>query len=127
MGIPLLILVTCCSQLDFYPLHFSSTGSASNFSKIFHSFCGQKVSSAALKIRVLIDVNSCLSFCQRGQISLPYKRLGSAIALYTVERRLSERQPSETSNTRTHIFFVLRSNSEKSAITSRSKVLCHFY
>ena len=45
----------------------------------------------------------------------------------TVERRLSERQSSETSNIRTHIFFVLRSNNEKSAITSRSKVLCHFY
>ena len=45
----------------------------------------------------------------------------------TVERRLSERQPSETSNIRTHIFFVLRSNNEKSTITSRNKVLCHFY
>ena len=84
--------------------------------------------------------------------------------LNTVERRLCERQSSETSNIRTHIFFVkifsafhlkkiqytvrvtkpaeiarqtvksllkenggLRSNNEKSAITSRSKVLCHFY
>ena len=87
--------------------------------------------------------------------------------LITVERRLSERQSSETSNIRTHIFFVkifsaflflkkkntvyservakpaqiarqtaksllkengcLRSNNEKSAITSRNKVLCHFY
>ena len=46
---------------------------------------------------------------------------------YTVERRLSEGQSSETSNIRTHIFFVLRSNNEKSAITSRNKVLCHFY
>ena len=45
----------------------------------------------------------------------------------TVERRLAERQSSETSNIRTHIFFVLRSNNEKSAITSRNKVLCHFY
>ena len=45
----------------------------------------------------------------------------------TVERRLSERQSSETSNIRTHIFFVLRSNNEKSAITSRNKILCHFY
>ena len=45
----------------------------------------------------------------------------------TVERRLSERQSSETSNILTHIFFVLRSNNEKSAITSRNKVLCHFY
>ena len=45
----------------------------------------------------------------------------------TVERRLSERQSSETSNIRTHIFFVLRSNNEESAITSRSTVLCHFY
>ena len=44
-----------------------------------------------------------------------------------VERRLSERQSSETSNIRTHIFFVLRSNKEISAITSRSKVLCHSY
>ena len=46
---------------------------------------------------------------------------------YTVERRLSERQSSETSNIRTHIFFVLHSNNENSAITSRNKVLCHFY
>ena len=38
-----------------------------------------------------------------------------------------ELQSSETSNIRTHIFFVLRSNNEKSAITSRNKVLCHFY
>ena len=45
----------------------------------------------------------------------------------TVERRLIERQSSETSNIRTNIFFVLRSNNEKSAITSRNKVLCHFY
>ena len=45
----------------------------------------------------------------------------------TVERRLSERQSSETSNIRTHIFFVLRSNNEKSAITSLKKVLCLFY
>ena len=47
--------------------------------------------------------------------------------LNTAERRLSERQSSETSNIRTHIFFVLRPNNEKSAITSRNKVLCHFY
>ena len=47
--------------------------------------------------------------------------------IYTVERRLSERQSSETSNVWTHIFFVLRSNNEKSAITSHNKVLCHFY
>ena len=45
----------------------------------------------------------------------------------TVERRLSESQSSETSNIRTHISFVVRSNNEKSAITSRNKVLCHFY
>ena len=82
-----------------------------------------------------------------------------------LKRRLSESQSSETSNIRTHIFFVkifsaflflkkkitlyservrkpaeiahqtaksllkdggLRSNNEKSAITSRNKVLCHF-
>ena len=47
--------------------------------------------------------------------------------LITAERRLSECQSSETSNIRTHIFFVLLSNNEKSAITSRNKVLCHFY
>ena len=45
----------------------------------------------------------------------------------TVERRLSERQSSETSNIRTNILFVLLSNNEKSTITSRNKVLCHFY
>ena len=39
----------------------------------------------------------------------------------------AERRPSETSNIRTHIFFTLRSNNEKSAITSRNKVLCHFF
>ena len=49
------------------------------------------------------------------------------ILAITVERRLPERQSSETSNIRTHIFFALRSNNEKSAITSRNKVLCHFY
>ena len=38
-----------------------------------------------------------------------------------------KRQSSETSDVRTHILFVLRSNNEKSAITSRNKVLCHFY
>ena len=51
----------------------------------------------------------------------------NAIHRNTVERRLSERQSSETSNTRTHIFFVLCSNNEESAITSRIKVLFHFY
>ena len=46
---------------------------------------------------------------------------------HTVECRLSERQSSETTNIRTHIFFVLFRNNEKSAITSRNKVLCHSY
>ena len=46
---------------------------------------------------------------------------------HTVELRLSERQSSETSNIRTHIFFVLRSKNENSAITSHNEVLCHFY
>ena len=49
---------------------------------------------------------------------------------YTVERRLSKPQSSETSNIQTHVFFVLRSNNEKSATTSCNKVLkvlCHFY
>ena len=45
----------------------------------------------------------------------------------TVVRQSSERQSSETSNIRTHIFFVLLSNNEKSAITSRNKELCLFY
>ena len=48
-------------------------------------------------------------------------------ASHTVERRLSERQSSETSNIWTHIFFILRSNNKKSAITSHNKVLCYFY
>jgi hypothetical protein len=44
LGILLLfILVTCCSQFDLYLLSFSSTGSTFSSSKIFHSFCGQKV------------------------------------------------------------------------------------
>ena len=46
----------------------------------------------------------------------------------TVERRLSEPTgTSDSSDNRTHTFFILRSNNEKSAITSRNKVLCHFY
>ena len=49
------------------------------------------------------------------------------MTIYTLERRLSERQSSETSYIRTHIVFILRSNNEKSAITSRNKVLCLFY
>ena len=63
------------------------------------------------------------------QILLCIRHFGKDVDNFTdtVERRLSERQSSETSNIRTHIFFVLRSNNEKSAITSRNKVLCNFY
>ena len=65
-----------------------------------------------------------LRHCARCAKQIPRK---TTISSNTAERRLSKRQSSETSNIRTHIFFVLRSNNEKSAITSRNKVLCHFY
>ena len=56
-----------------------------------------------------------------------YKLRNRPFNTNTAEGLLSERQSSETSNILTHIFFVLRSNNEKSAITSRNKVLCHLY
>ena len=65
--------------------------------------------------------SSYLCLCRIRQV-VPFFFYNSIFFTITVER-----QSSETSNIRTHIFFVLRSNNEKSAITSRNKVLCHFY
>ena len=62
----LFILVTCLSQFDLYLLSFSSTGS---------SFTCSKIPS--------IDVSFFLSSSLRVIISLPYKRMSTASALYT--------------------------------------------
>ena len=110
--LPVMFLATsyhkhsCCREL----LMLFRLGSSSKF--VWNTF-----SSTAFSMKLLwgMETDKLLPWTFNGRDS------------NTAERWLSECQSSETSNIRTHIFFVLRSNNKKSVITSRNKVLCHFY
>jgi len=86
LGILLLfVLVSCCSQFDFYLLSFSSAGSNFNSSKISPLLLWSKrvYRAVLLKNFICIDVSRFLSSFLRVQISHPHTRMGTSSALYT--------------------------------------------
>jgi hypothetical protein len=85
-GILLLcILVACCSQFNSYLLSFSSTSSTFSPSKISSFLLWSKwVYPAVFSENFHLDVNRFLSLRLKVQISLPYKTMWRASALYIV-------------------------------------------